>query len=148
MKKVPLKRKTPLKRKKGLKNRKPYEKKIPVKKKAKKRAKAKKKPLRRVSDKRKKDLALYKIERIKYLQENPVCEFDGCNKSINNSLIDLHHKIGRTGSRLYDNRYFCTLCREHHDACHKNPKMARELNLIIDLDYDEEVKRRESCNIY
>lgn len=60
-----------------------------------------------------------------YLKDNPNCQFPGCKKKAN----DLHHKRGRVGDLLTDERYFLGLCRDHHNWVHLNPIAALEMGL-------------------
>lgn len=66
----------------------------------------------------------YKILRDEYMKNHPICEFEGCN----NMEITLHHKSGRIGENLFKD--FCSLCMEHHNWVHDNPKEAKELKLL------------------
>ena len=63
-----------------------------------------------ISDKRAKDLSKYRPLRDKYLKENPVCEVKECH----NKTTNLHHKKGRTGSLIYDVKYFMACCSTCH----------------------------------
>lgn len=81
-----------------------------------------------ISDKKMKELAIYRPLSKKYLKENPVCEVKGCGKPSTN----IHHKNGRTGKRLYDLKYFLACCGTcHPKRIHENPKWARKNGYLI-----------------
>lgn len=77
--------------------------------------------IRPVSERMKLKLKEYAKVKRKYLKAHPVCECEGCDWKSN----DIHHKRGRTGSLLSDERYFMAMCRLHHDWCHQWPDQAR-----------------------
>ena len=76
------------------------------------------KPIKKVSDTLKKNLAIYKPRRDKYMEDHPVCEaqLEGCTYY----STDLHHshKFGRLGELLYDVKFFRALCRNCHNKQH------------------------------
>lgn len=80
-----------------------------------------------VSDKRQDELKIYRIKRDEYLKRNPICEFPGCLSTD----IELHHKKGRIGLLLTDDRYFCSLCRKHHRWVEEHPEEAKKMNLTL-----------------
>lgn len=84
--------------------------------------------IKSISDKKLQELKEYRIIRDRYLKENPVCEFVGCESRD----ITLHHKKGRIGSLLTDSRYFCSLCIKHHIWAELNCNEAKELGLSFD----------------
>jgi hypothetical protein len=96
MKRSPLKRKTPLKSGSGSLAR---------------------TPLKRVSKKRRSQMADYKGIREDYLKKNPLCHC--CQKK---PSTDIHHKAGRWQERLNDVAFFCALCRQCHNYIHANPE--------------------------
>jgi hypothetical protein len=86
------------------------------------------------SDRRAGQEKLYAKAKREYQAEHPQCEFVGCTRSLlKGDLIDLHHKASRTGSLLYNEDYFASLCRQHHDWCHAHPSQARAAGWIVDL---------------
>lgn len=87
------------------------------------------KPLRKVSDKRKDDLREYKRQKRAYLKKHPRCEVHGCRKDGE----DIHHKRGRIGRLLSDQRWFMTTCRYHHEKIHRNPGWAREMGYLAEI---------------
>jgi hypothetical protein len=93
---------------------KPYPK--PVKK-----EKPKAKPIKPRSDKRAKQERLYSKQRKEYLEENPICRFEGCNLEATST----HHPEGRIGHRLNDKDKFIGLCMEHHEYIERNPNFAK-----------------------
>src|SRR5690606_21384779 len=58
-----------------------------------------------ISRNRQEALKKYRRLRDKYFEENPICEFPGCNSR----EITLHHARGRYGAFLTDKRYFKSL---------------------------------------
>lgn len=85
---------------------------------------------------------LYAGARDKYLRGAVTCE--GCGVAFGRTEPDLHHAIGRVGSRLWDSRYFRALCRECHESCHRDRAWAIENNLILVLTAAEEAARKAS----
>lgn len=68
--------------------------------------------MRRVSKKRAVAVRLYRRQRERFLVEHPNCEFAlGCPKP---SEV-IHHRRGRSGSRLNDERYWAASCWDHND---------------------------------
>lgn len=100
---------------------------------ARERAKAnpkKPKPIPKVSAKMKEALKEYREKRDKYMAEHPVCEVKDCFKPSNN----LHHKAGRIGPLLTDERYFMACCETCHPTrIHENPIWAEKEGYIIRL---------------
>jgi hypothetical protein len=84
-----------------------------------------KKKINKISEKRSLENKEYLKIRKQYLINNPNCEI--CNS--NN--VEIHHKKGRIGKLLFDDRYFMTVCREHHNYIHTNPKEAREKKWML-----------------
>jgi hypothetical protein len=87
-----------------------------------------KKKFKVVSDKQAKRLAEYRKKRDNYFKENPVCEYPECCSTD----IQLHHKRGRIGALLSDERYFCSLCDKHHKFVELNPVVAKAMGLSMD----------------
>lgn len=83
------------------------------------------KPLKKISDKRKKENVKYEKAKTEYFLDHPTCEYPGCN-SENRTL---HHGAGRCGSLFWDKKYFKTLCPEHHSWVELNAYKAKELGL-------------------
>jgi hypothetical protein len=93
-----------------------------------KKSKKPKTKIKPFSDKRLESLKNYRIKRDRYLTDNPICEVKGCN----NATTNLHHKAGRIGSLLSDERYFMACCSEcHPKRIHEDPKWARENGYLI-----------------
>lgn len=83
-------------------------------------------PLRRVSSKRSKQLKEYLVLRADYLASHRLCEVCKTSKA-----TDIHHRKGRTGTRLNDTQYFIAVCRDCHNQIHDNPKWAYETGLLL-----------------
>lgn len=82
------------------------------------------KPVKRISIrsvKRKVEENLYLKKKKEYLTAHIRCEVKGCNYV----SIDIHHKKGRVGKLLYDERFFMAVCRAHHRIIEDNPDEAK-----------------------
>lgn len=90
------------------------------------------KPLRKVSQKRAKQLAVYRRARVQFLREFPVCE--AClvidPDSIPRKATDIHHMAGRIGEKLNDMNDWLPVCRDCHHWIHDNPSAARAAFLL------------------
>lgn len=63
----------------------------------------------------------------KALPENRMCRFPGgCDRPTS----DNHHLRGKIGALLNDQRFWCPLCRAHHDWVRDHPIAARALGLL------------------
>lgn len=65
---------------------------------------------------------LYLKKKKEYLTAHIRCEVKGCNRVSE----DVHHKKGRVGKLLYDERYFLAVCRDHHTLIECSPDWAIE----------------------
>ena len=81
-----------------------------------------KKPIRKVSKKHQVNLKEYKVVRDAFLEENPRCQFEGCNRE----ATEVHHVAGRNGKLLSNPKYFMAICRDHHVWCELNSIEAKE----------------------
>ncbi|NQY42597.1 MAG: hypothetical protein HRT87_04550 [Legionellales bacterium] len=83
------------------------------------------------SKKRQQEDAKYRKLRINFLEEKPMCEarLPGCTLK----STDVHHKYsGKDRSKYYlDTSTWLSCCRSCHDFIHKNPRFARESNLLF-----------------
>lgn len=84
-----------------------------------------KKRIAKFSKKTLDQLRRYRKLRDKFLEENPVCQYPGCNSR----EVTLHHTRGRIGSFLTDKRWFKSLCWPHHLHIEQNPDLAKQLGL-------------------
>lgn len=57
-----------------------------------------------------------------YLFTHPVCEVAGCGCE----STEIHHKKGRVGDLLTDERFFLAVCRAHHVYIELHPALAKE----------------------
>src|ERR1043166_6735729 len=89
----------------------------------------KRSPIRKVSKKRKSELALYAKKREKYLLDQPWCEIGapGCRRK----SVEIHHSNHREGKRLLDKKFWWAACRHCHDFCHQNPGIARQKGWLL-----------------
>lgn len=72
------------------------------------------------SVKRKSEEKLYLKKKKEYLTAHIRCEVKGCNRVSE----DIHHRKGRIGKLLYDERFFLAVCRDHHTVIECNPEWA------------------------
>lgn len=84
--------------------------------------------IKQVSDKRLKELAIYRKVRDKFLKDNPVCQYPNCNST----EVTCHHPEGRIGNNLIDASKFKSLCWPHHKWCEENSIEAKKLGLSAD----------------
>lgn len=80
-----------------------------------------KKPISIRSVKRMAEERLYDKKKKEYLTEHIRCEVKGCNRVSE----QLHHRKGRIGKLLYDERFFMAVCRAHHRIIEDNPDEAK-----------------------
>ena len=66
--------------------------------------------MRTRSKKRAKQEHEYSKKQLLFLENNPTCQVRGCESS----ATEVHHKKGRIGDLLTDERYFLAVCRPHH----------------------------------
>lgn len=71
--------------------------------------------LSRFSKKRVLDNKLYTVKKIAFLQIHNICQVTNCN----NISTQIHHRKGRIGQLLTDEKYFLATC----DHCHKRIEM-------------------------
>lgn len=98
----------------------------------------KRSPLKREGSKHRERRLSYERKKKVYLQEHPGCQFefrDGFDNKIgimcnSKRMISIHHMMGR-GKYLDDERFFLTLCQEHHDWVEANKREARRLRYIL-----------------
>lgn len=78
--------------------------------------------IKRNTKKRAAQNRLYLKLRAKFLAENELCKvgYNGCSIAAS----EIHHKIGRIGSRLTDVENFLPVCRNCHEAIEWDPQMA------------------------
>jgi hypothetical protein len=75
--------------------------------------------LKKISDKRAKQLREYAKLREAYLRAFPSCAVCGIEAT------DIHHKAGRSGDRLNDTSNFLAVCRACHSKIELNPTWAK-----------------------
>lgn len=78
------------------------------------------------SDKRAEQENQYSIERVQFLKEHPICEF---NESCGRESTDVHHTEGRIGDLLTDFSKCKALCRGHHVWVELHPVKSKEIGL-------------------
>lgn len=80
-----------------------------------------------ISDKKAKELSVYRKLRDEYMKKHPVCEYPGCHST----NITLHHMAGRIGLNLINIGNFKSLCMAHHRWVEEHPVEAKEMGLSI-----------------
>lgn len=83
------------------------------------------KPIAKVAKKRAAELRLYEKAKKEEYTEDTICEFPSCG----NHNVTLHHKKGRMGKMVYNKKYFCWLCPDHHNFAEGNPTAAKKLKI-------------------
>lgn len=82
--------------------------------------------INKVSKKRREDIKLYQVIRAVYMNNHCICE--RCHNKHSDAL---HHKAGREGKMLYNQRYFMSVCNSCHDYIHANPNESMEKGWLI-----------------
>lgn len=93
------------------------------------RPKKKGKGIRRAKPERAIDLKQYSKRRLVFLRVNHACEafIEGCS----GAATDVHHRKGRIGKLLLDEKYWLPCCRSCHTYIHNNPSEARQRGLLV-----------------
>lgn len=81
--------------------------------------------MKKFSDKRQRDEAIYNVLRNDFLLDHPVCQAS-IAPICTYSATQIHHKCGR-GSNLTNVDTFLAVCHQCHQWIENNPKMAKEL---------------------
>lgn len=91
---------------------------------------SKKTKVKKTSKRQEERLKKYRLLRDEYFKQVPECEFVGDDGvKCRSREIDLHHKEGRVGARLF--RSFMSCCRKHHMEIHLRAAWAKEKGYII-----------------
>lgn len=93
----------------------------------------KRKRIPAMSQKRAKQMRVYRVLRKKFLLENPLCR--GCETIFPTDptprpATDIHHSNSRIGEQLNNTADWIQLCRTCHTWCHSFPSEARALGLL------------------
>ncbi len=80
-----------------------------------------------ISDKRKKEIAVYQKKRIEFLEkpENKICFIEGCEKP----STTIEHRAGRIGSNYLDESKWAGCCFEHNLELERNPELSKKYQL-------------------
>lgn len=76
------------------------------------------KPVKPVSDTRREQLAVYRPQRDAFLEAHPFCFRCGKRRTC------LHHRMGKVGALLLDQRYWAASCAECNDLAETNTGLA------------------------
>lgn len=79
-------------------------------------------PIKKISDKRKKQLSEYKKKRDAYLLRFKQCQVSDCKKPSS----EVHHIKGRENDLLLEELYWMAVCRMCHQRIDNDPNWARE----------------------
>lgn len=91
-------------------------------------------PLRAVSVKRAGQMNEYRPLSDAFLAEHRFCQYpDGCGQP----ATDLHHRRGRFGERLLDQRYWAASCRRHNDEAETNTGHCLDIGWLIPIEGDD-----------
>lgn len=84
-------------------------------------------PVKKISDKRKKEMSVYDKRRLAFLALNKWCQANlpGCT----GISSDVHHMEGRIGDNYLNISKWKALCRNCHKFVEENPEKAKELGL-------------------
>jgi hypothetical protein len=86
--------------------------------------------VRAVALKRARQLREYRPLRDAFLEAHPWCQFPGCA----NRTEVLHHKRGRRGLRLLDERWWAASCDFHNDFAETRTGESLELGWLIHIE--------------
>ena len=94
-----------------------------------------KKPLKKISKSRREKMKTYFAVSRDFLDRNPDCQIcivlrEHGENIVVNASTETHHKFGRAGSLLADERGLVACCRNHREWPHDNPRLAREWGLL------------------
>lgn len=95
------------------------------------------KPLKKSSQKRAKEMALYRKERDEFLREclsdwdRRFCPVMWDLEKRKIVITELHHMKQRHGKLLRDQRFWLAVSAEGHRQIHNNPRLAREKGWLI-----------------
>lgn len=93
-------------------------------------AKPPRKRVNQVSDKQRARNRAYNARVKVWKLENPQCRACRVLGEKVNPTEDCHHKRGKLGKLLMDERHWIPMCRMHHDWIRDNPNLARALGLL------------------
>lgn len=82
----------------------------------------------------------YASSRSEFIEQSKQC----CEVCGSPHRLEVHHKIGRMGSRLWDARYFMLVCNPCHMSIHSGVKEAKKLGHLLVLTNEEERIRKET----
>jgi hypothetical protein len=74
----------------------------------------------------------YRKRAKEWLKEHPVCAAWSAGIQCSPDATQIHHKRGRLGGLLLDERHWLGVCAQGHDAIHRHPDAARLLGLLCE----------------
>jgi hypothetical protein len=99
------------------------------------------KPIRRSTPKRAREKSQYSRKCAAYKRKHPWCAACEALSRFNPMPVgicrtsDVHHKMGREGDLLLDERFWMPVCRTCHDWIEDHGREARRLGFVLDKDY-------------
>lgn len=88
----------------------------------------KRKPVKQVSDKRRKEMAIYAKRRKKFISENPDCAVYAFRSS-----REVHHLRGRCSDLLLNEKFWLPVSADGHRWIHNHPNEARKRGLLCQV---------------
>lgn len=88
------------------------------------------KPIPAYSSKRAKLEAVYRITRVKYLTDHPMCHAK-VDARCTHRATEVHHKAGRIDEFFLDQLYWLPVCHECHCWIETHPEEAKTLGLSV-----------------
>lgn len=96
----------------------------------------KRKPLKKISASKAKKLRNEYFPALKEWLTRPENQFCAICLTLGltpNVATENHHRRGRAGRLLMDQRFWTPCCRSHREWPHENPRQARELGLLAEV---------------
>lgn len=86
--------------------------------------------MRRESPRRAAENRAYRKQRVEFLTENPLCQMPKWRDAkCNEPATEVHHRRGRVGALLLDQRYWSAMCSRHHRYVTEHPAHAYSLGI-------------------
>jgi len=85
-----------------------------------------------MSDARKRATVIYAAMKKQWRQSHALCEVCKTRWERRNWATDVHHRRGKAGTLLIDQRYWVPICRPCHDWIDQNRAEARERGWLYD----------------
>lgn len=87
--------------------------------------------MRRISRKRAAAMRVYRKRAAEFLTEHPQCQFPtGCDKR----ATVVHHRRGRFGARLLDERWWAASCPGHNAFAEEHTGQALDIGWLVPIE--------------